>query len=92
MLLSDYEYSCGAPITPPNHNLHGKVVTRVNLLCAMPIELSYYSSSIGRSDLFAYCDGKENITRPFCHSLYIVKPGESNLAQVDHMVNPKNSL
>ena len=55
LALSEYEYSCGAPATPPSHSLSGKVFMRLNLTCESIIELPYYSSSIARTDLCCHC-------------------------------------
>ena len=56
ILLSEYEYSCGDPITPPRHNdnLLGKVVTRSDLQCLTPIEIPLYGSGLGRQDLCSH--------------------------------------
>ena len=55
LLVSEYEYSCGAPVTTPESTLHGKVVIRPQLTCAAPVEVSYYSSNIGRKDICSFC-------------------------------------
>jgi len=59
MLLSEYE--CGSPLTVPGHQLHGKVLVRMNLDCTRPIKTSYFSSSVARSDLCYYCGAPDGI-------------------------------
>ena len=44
ILLSEHDYTCGSPITPPGHALHGKLFVRLEMSCASYIELSYYST------------------------------------------------
>jgi len=55
LLLSEYEYSCGSPVTPPSHALSGTVFMRLTLTCNDQIEIPYYSADIGRHDLCCYC-------------------------------------
>lgn len=55
IILSEMEYSCGAPITPPNHMLHGTAMTRANLVCATTIEIPFYSAEKCRLDLCCQC-------------------------------------
>ena len=55
IILSEFEYSCGAPITPPGHSLHGKVLTRSNLSCASLLEIPLYGSGLCRKDLCSHC-------------------------------------
>lgn len=45
LLLSENDFTCGSPITPPGHMLHGKIYTRLNISCADHIELAYYCTS-----------------------------------------------
>ena len=59
MLLSGYDYTCDAPITPPKHSLHGKVVTRKNITCALPVEIPYYGTDFGRRDICCHCGNEE---------------------------------
>ncbi|XP_078327779.1 uncharacterized protein LOC144623250 [Crassostrea virginica] len=64
ILLSDFKYTCGSPVTPPEHALHGKLFTRMNIHCGSPMEVAYYSSSIGRRDICYYCgatDAEANV-------------------------------
>ncbi|XP_033753308.1 uncharacterized protein LOC117336780 [Pecten maximus] len=56
-LMSEYIYTCGSPLTPPGHGLHGKALVRMTLTCANPIEVPFYSASLGRLDLCYYCGG-----------------------------------
>lgn len=55
IILSEFEYSCGAPITPPGHSLYGKMLTRSNLSCTSPLEIPLYGSDLGRKDLCSHC-------------------------------------
>lgn len=65
LLLSEYDYTCGAVITPPGHPLHGKVFTRIEMTCESYIELAFYSTSnnVGKKPgLCCYC-AAENTPR-----------------------------
>lgn len=42
LLLSSYDFTCGSPLTPPQHSLHGKLVTKMNINCGSPMEIAYY--------------------------------------------------
>ena len=54
--VSSYDYSCGAPLTPPDSPLHGKFVTRQALTCNTPVELAYYSDNLrSPKDVCAQC-------------------------------------
>ena len=53
--VSEYPYSCGGPIFPPDHPQKDKIMTRPNLCCAMPVEVPYYGGNVGRPDVCAYC-------------------------------------
>lgn len=59
LLLSSYDFTCGSPLTPPQHSLHGKLVTKMNINCGSPMEIAYYSSSTGRRDICYYCGATE---------------------------------
>lgn len=37
ILLSEFDYTCGAPITPPHHLLHGVVMTRSQMSYVHPL-------------------------------------------------------
>ena len=55
-LLSEYDYVCGAPVTVPEGNLHGKIFTRLNIDCSRPLETCFYSSDLDqRKDVCYYC-------------------------------------
>ena len=58
MIFSETEYTCGSPAVPPDHVLHKKVEARINLACGDMVEMSYYASKIGRSDICCYCGCK----------------------------------
>lgn len=55
IILSEFDYTCGAPITPPHHLLHGVVMTRSQMSCASAVEVTYYSGDIGRKDTCCHC-------------------------------------
>ena len=55
LLIADYEYSCGAPILPPNHSLAETCNVRINITCADPVEIAYYGTGFGRTDICPYC-------------------------------------
>ena len=54
-MFSEYEYSCGSEVVPPEHSLHNKVFVRTTLTCESRVESSYYSSDIGRKDTCCFC-------------------------------------
>ena len=60
LLSEEYEYTCGAPVTPPRHILHGVTMSRDNLTCASPVEIPYYSSDMGRKDICCHCGVEES--------------------------------
>ena len=47
--VSEYDYTCGAPVLPPGNILSSKVMVRASLTCAMPVEIPYYGSELGTS-------------------------------------------
>ena len=53
--VSEYDYTCGAPVLPSSHRMFEKVSIRPELQCALPVEFAYYSSQIGRVDICSYC-------------------------------------
>ena len=61
-LLSEYVYTCGAPLTPPDSILFSTVMTKINLQCGAGIEMAYYStgSNIGRKDICCHCGIEES--------------------------------
>ena len=62
--VSEFDYSCGAPLLPPSNNSYKKVMCRSTLNCGMPIELQYYGSSLGRQDICSYCCTEETEVLP----------------------------
>jgi hypothetical protein len=54
-VISEYEYSCGSPLSPPDHPICGKLFVRLGITCESLLELAYYASNIGRTDLCCYC-------------------------------------
>lgn len=57
--MSEYDYTCGAPVLPPSNTLHNKVMVRAFLTCSMPVEIPYYGSELGRTDTCAHCAAEE---------------------------------
>ena len=38
IVFSEYEYSCGSEVVPPEHSLHNKVFVRTTLTCESRVE------------------------------------------------------
>ena len=57
--MSEYDYTCGAPVLPPSNTLHSKVMVRAFLTCSMPVEIPYYGSELGKKDICAHCVAEE---------------------------------
>ena len=53
--VSEYVYTCGAPILPPQSKFYDTVAVSPDLKCGTPIQFPYYSSKYGRSDICCYC-------------------------------------
>ncbi len=51
--MSQYEFTCGSPLLPPDHPLAHTIQTRLALTCGDVLEISYYK--LGRADSCAYC-------------------------------------
>lgn len=62
LLLSNYDFTCGSSLTPPQQYLHGKRVTKMNIYCGSPMDIAYFSSSTGRRDICYYCGATETET------------------------------
>lgn len=59
LAYSEYDYTCGAPLLPPEHPMSQSIHMKPGLACLTPVELSYYSANIGRKDVCAHC-GEED--------------------------------
>ena len=59
LAMSEYDYTCGAPILPPDNQLVKLCITKPNLTCAMTVQIPYYSSGIGRLDICCHCGIEE---------------------------------
>jgi hypothetical protein len=73
LILSEYDYTCGAPVTIPGHVLHGKIFTRLDMTCESYIELAYYSSTntFGKNpSLCCYCAVAETVRDDALLKLY----------------------
>ena len=54
--VSEYEYSCGSKLFPPNDpSLLQSLTIKPHLSCNHPIEVANYGSDVGKKDLCAYC-------------------------------------
>lgn len=99
LLLSSYDFTCGSPLTPPQHSLHGKLVTKMNINCGSPMEIAYYSSSTGRRDSCYYCGAteaetnmelKKNLKQSY-HYVKLARTWDDKLLPYDPMAkNQKN--
>ena len=61
LALSEFDYSCGAPLLPITCPLARSVMCRAALGCATPVEVPYYTSAIGRIDVCAFCGAEEAV-------------------------------
>ena len=61
ILFSEYDYTCGAPLTPPDNPLHGKLVCRAGLSCSSPVETPYYGKNdlTNPKDICAHCGSED---------------------------------
>ena len=59
LLLSSFDYTCGSPVTPPEHNLSKVVCIRTNITCASSVEVPYYSAALWRNDICCHCANGE---------------------------------
>ena len=57
--VSEFDYTCGAPLLPPSNTSYEKVMCRSTLNCGTPVELQYYGSSLGRQDICCHCCAEE---------------------------------
>ena len=55
VLISDSDYSCGAPLVLQESPLYDKIHVRHSITCGNLVETAYYSSKLGRSDICAHC-------------------------------------
>lgn len=53
------DYSCGSPLVPPEHDLHGKVFVRILQRCSDHIELAYYSCKQAYDGVCCYCTSSD---------------------------------
>jgi hypothetical protein len=72
--MSEYDFSCGAVLLPPSNPLHGKVMTRSSLTCESPVELAYYSSGLGQTDLCCCCCNAGEVNQELKKSYKTVLP------------------
>ena len=86
--LSEYDFTCGSALLPPNISLSNKVMLRANLACATPIEVPFYhSGDLCKRDLCVCCAAEEAPTDqellPQYQCCTCVKSAGPNLSQKD---------
>ncbi|XP_014676567.1 PREDICTED: uncharacterized protein LOC106816458 [Priapulus caudatus] len=59
LVMSEYDYTCGAPLLPPTCSISKTVMCRTGISCGCPVENPYYTSAIGRLDICAFCAAEE---------------------------------
>lgn len=52
----DYEYTCGSVLLNPRCKT---IMSRSEICCETPIQLPYYASGLGKSDLCCYCASED---------------------------------
>ena len=57
--ISDYEYSCGSILLPPSNPDYKSIMCRSGICCETPIQLPYYTSGLGKTDLCCYCAAED---------------------------------
>lgn len=87
--LSEYDYTCGAPVLPPNHNLAIFIQIRTEMSCISPIEVPHYSSGIGRGDLCAHCATEDSQCNMDLKKKYktVLPLLEKKISCIAHMAN-----
>lgn len=55
LAITEFDYTCGAPLLPDDHQMNSFLTTRMNISCESPLELPYYSAALGPVDVCAYC-------------------------------------
>ena len=59
----DYEYTCGSVLLPPSNPHCKTIMCRSEICCKLiqlsPIQLPYYASGLGKSDLCCYCASED---------------------------------
>ena len=60
MAMSEYDFSCGAPLLPPAHDLSNILVVRpgIGIICSTPVEIPYYGAQLGPINICAHCGGE----------------------------------
>jgi len=59
LAMSEFDFSCGAPLLPPNHSMKNLLVVRPAISCASPVEIPYYGAQLGPVDICAFCGGEK---------------------------------
>ncbi|XP_033753387.1 uncharacterized protein LOC117336839 [Pecten maximus] len=60
LATSEFEYTCGSPLLPPTTSLYTKVMCRSNITCSTTVELQFYASSLGRTDICCFCTAENS--------------------------------
>ena len=58
-ISDDYEYTCGSVLLPPSSPHYKTIMCRLGICCETPIQLPYYASGLGKSDLCCYCASED---------------------------------
>ncbi|XP_041378644.1 uncharacterized protein LOC121390784 [Gigantopelta aegis] len=54
--ISEFDYTCGAPILPPTHSLVKKVMCRTAMNCSTHVELAFYGRpDMWKTDICCHC-------------------------------------
>lgn len=61
IVLSELDFTCGAPALPAECPLGTKVLVREGLRCCMPVESQYWALQEHQPDLCAHCAGPGGI-------------------------------
>jgi hypothetical protein len=72
--ISEYDFTCGAPLADPNIDLLRKVEIRRNITCAHPVELPFYSAGgnlqVQTATICCYCASDDGIVDQSLKSKY----------------------
>ena len=58
LAMSEFDYTCGAPLLPQDHTMARKLVVRPTLKCSVPVEIPYYGAALGAVDICSFCGGE----------------------------------
>ena len=63
LAISDFEFTCGAPVLPPKSRLSKTVQVRAGLVCGVPVEVSYYNAALGQLDIYTAVCPRQRLTK-----------------------------